>query len=141
MSLPQCNEGCPQHESTQPNVTKCAYGPLTLLPHKTRVRHKKQAQVQNSQQNEFKRGRGRVQAHLESQAGSRRSRKRKDELGKMSPGGSRGGVQGGSRGVAKNGLKHEKIRKTFWLEFVQEVPVGHTPPPLFARYEEREGGG
>ena len=24
---------CPQHESTQP-------GPLTLLPHKTRVRHK-----------------------------------------------------------------------------------------------------
>ena len=32
-------QGCPQHESTQP-------GPLTLLPHKTRVRHKKQAQVQ-----------------------------------------------------------------------------------------------
>ena len=30
---------CPQHESTQP-------GPLTLLPHNTRVRHKKQAQVQ-----------------------------------------------------------------------------------------------
>ena len=27
-------QGCPQHESTQP-------GPLTLLPHKTRVRHKK----------------------------------------------------------------------------------------------------
>ena len=26
-------QGCPQHESTQP-------GPLTLLPHKTRVRHK-----------------------------------------------------------------------------------------------------
>ena len=32
-------QGCPQHERTQP-------GPLTLLPHKTRVRHKKQAQVQ-----------------------------------------------------------------------------------------------
>ena len=27
-------QGCPQHESTQP-------GPLTLLPHQTRVRHKK----------------------------------------------------------------------------------------------------
>ena len=27
-------QGCPQHESTQP-------GPLTLLPHKTRVGHKK----------------------------------------------------------------------------------------------------
>ena len=32
-------QGCPQHESTQPRA-------LTLLPHKTRVRHKKQAQVQ-----------------------------------------------------------------------------------------------
>ena len=41
-------QGCPQHESTQP-------GPLTLLPRKTRVRHKKQAQVQ-SQQNEFQKG-------------------------------------------------------------------------------------
>ena len=46
-----------------------AYGPLTLLPHKTRVRHKKQAQVQNIQQNEFKRGPGRVQAHSESLGG------------------------------------------------------------------------
>ena len=27
-------QGCPKHDSTQP-------GPLTLLPHKTRVRHKK----------------------------------------------------------------------------------------------------
>ena len=32
-------QGCPQHESTQPR-------PLTLLPHKMRVRRKKQAQVQ-----------------------------------------------------------------------------------------------
>ena len=32
-------QGCPQHESTQP-------GPLTLLLRKTRVRHRKQAQVQ-----------------------------------------------------------------------------------------------
>ena len=51
----QCIEGCPQHESTQ---QRRAYGPLTLLPHKSRARHKKQAQVQNSRQNEFKRGRG-----------------------------------------------------------------------------------
>ena len=35
MSLPQCIEGCPQHESTQ---QRGAYGPLILL------RHKKQAQ-------------------------------------------------------------------------------------------------
>ena len=39
----QCIEGCPQDESTQ---QRGAYGPLTLLPHKTRARHKKQAQVQ-----------------------------------------------------------------------------------------------
>ena len=44
MSLPQCIEGCPQHESMQ---QRGAYGPLTMLPHKTRARHKKQAQVQN----------------------------------------------------------------------------------------------
>ena len=63
LSLPQCIEGCPQHESTQ---QRGAYGPLTLLPHKTRARHKKQAQVQNIQQNKFKRGRGRIQAHASS---------------------------------------------------------------------------
>ena len=38
------------------------YGPLTLLPHKTRVRHNEQAQVHNIQQNEFKE----IQAHPES---------------------------------------------------------------------------
>ena len=58
-------QGCPQHESTQP-------GPLTLLPHKTRLGIKT-GTGPNSQQNEFiwVRGGQRVQG---IPGGSRRSR-------------------------------------------------------------------
>ena len=82
MFLPHCIEGCPQHENTQ---QRGAYGPMTLLPHKTRVRHKKQAQC--------KRGVGRVQAHPESLGGVRGVQ--------GGPGGLRGsrGGAGGVQGV------------------------------------------
>ena len=87
-----------------------AYGPLTLLPHKTRVRHKKQAQVQNIQQNKFNKSPGKAGSGASRVVG-----------GPGGPGRSRGsrvpGFQGGCRGGAENpealqpAAKHEKLDK------------------------------
>ena len=108
-------QGCPQHESTQP-------GPLTLLPHKTRVRHKKQAQVQTVSKTSLRGVQG-------------------------GPGrGSREGVEGevqhsanpgrGVQGLGRNRFKQTRktlrncmarlLRSNIQDFFVQEILVGQT---------------
>ena len=74
-------QGCPQHESTQP-------GPLTLLPHKTRVRHKKTGTGPNSRQTSL----------------------RVESLG---VGGPEGPGEGGSRGVHRSRGVQEEVQDSF----------------------------
>ena len=83
MSLPQCIEGCPQHA--------------------TRVRHKQKAQIQNSQQNEFKRGGQHESTRLIKRGPASSQQIQHLRGGHGGPGGP--GLSRGSRGRGPGGFK------------------------------------
>ena len=101
---------CPQHESTQP-------GPLTLLPHKTRVRHKKQAQVQTVGVESLGRG-----GKSPDPRGSRKNQKKAPELyGQATTQQHPGFCAGGSS-------------KTNGSGYPLSVPAVAHPPPAISRW-------